>query len=185
MGNAEELRHHFVSHQGKKRLKLEVRRGFKSTPEEWQDQIFPNFSSQIREYIGEDTHSVIAGRFTTTCNVAQAVHEVTLMSAMKNYFSYSMRTLCGISKVTLLGSEDDWVQLHARAEALGSKMTPEFRSLWMPKLLPVLNQFVAAYRGDVHHGFWQSMVKMRHKTANGSGTHCLLATILKFKRSTK
>lgn len=175
--HAEELRHRFVSHEGKKRLLVEVDRDFVPTgnpetgksPEVWEELVFPNFSSQIRKYIGLETHEVIAGRFSTTTKVAQAVHEVTLMSAMKNYFSYGMATFCGISKVTLLGSEADWTELRVRAEALGSKMTKEFRDMWLPKLIPVLDQFVAAYQGDVHHGFWQSMVKMRHKTAHGSG----------------
>jgi len=167
--NAKELRHHFVSHQGKKRLEVKVAPGFGRTPEEWENVVFPNFSSQIRGYIGEDIHDAIAGSFTTTSDVARAAHEVTLMSAMKHYFSYGMETFCGISRITLLGTEADWVQLRDRAEALGNKMTAEVHNLWLPKLLPVLDQFVAAYKGDVHHGFWQSMVKMRHKDAFGSG----------------
>jgi len=173
--NSEELRHHFVAHKGKKRLVVNVNffpSGSPETgvpPETWEDTVFPDFSSQIRDYIGNETHEAIAGQFTTTTKVAQAAHEVTLMSAMKNYFSYGSRSMCGISKVTLLGSEADWTKLRARAEALGSRMTEEFRDLWLPKLLPVLDQFVAAYQGDVHHGFWQSMVKMRHKSAFGSG----------------
>ena len=32
----------------------------------------------------------------------------------------------------------------------------------MPFLLPVLDEFVESYRGQVNHGFWQSMVKLRH-----------------------
>ena len=135
--HAEELRHHFVSHEGKKRLFVEVGEDFLPTgdpatgksPEDWEDIVFPNFSSQIREYIGPETHEAIAGRFSTTTKVAQAAHEVTLMSAMKNYFSYGMSTMCGISKVTLLGSEADWTELRVRAEALGSKMTKEFRDM--------------------------------------------------------
>jgi len=173
--HAEELRHHFVAHEGKKRLLVEVNfgptgdPGTGSSPEVWEELVFPDFSSQIRGYIGAETHDTIAGRFSTTTKVAQAAHEVTLMSAMKNYFSYGMSTMCGISKVTLLGSEADWKELRVRAEALGSKMTKKFSDMWLPKLLPILDQFVAAYQGDVHHGFWQSMVKMRHKSAFGSG----------------
>jgi len=167
--NSEELREHFVCHEGKKALLVVVRPGFGKTPEEWQNKVFPSFSQQIREFIGGDTHDAIAGSFTTTSHVARAAHEVALMSAMKKYFDFGMATMCGISKITLLGTEADWVKLRDRTEALGSKMTAEFRDLWLPRLLPVLDQFVAAYKGDVHHGFWQSMVKMRHFTARGSG----------------
>ena len=41
--NSEELREHFVCHEGKKALLVEVLPGFGKTPEEWQNKVFPNF----------------------------------------------------------------------------------------------------------------------------------------------
>ena len=40
----------------------------------------------------------------------------------------------------MLGSEQDWVELRARAEDLGKIMTPEVASAWMPYLLPILDE---------------------------------------------
>ncbi|CAB9500082.1 expressed unknown protein [Seminavis robusta] len=178
--NAESLRKNFVQHEGKKRLLVETPANFAmsngqnpdtgASAQEWEALVFPNFSSQIEDYIGKTTHEAIAASFSTTTTTGKACHEITLMSAMKNYFSYGMRTMCGIPHITLLGTERDWVQLRARAEHLGSLMTEEFSEYWMPLLLPVLDEFVESYRGNVNHGFWQSVVKLRD-TGGGSGSH--------------
>ena len=40
----------------------------------------------------------------------------------------------------------------------------------MPCLLHVLDEFFSSYKGNVNHGFWQSMVKLR-ATIMGSGDH--------------
>ena len=181
--HAEELRHHFVAHEGKKRLVVVVDESFTpslgsrtfdtfdtaATPDRWEREVFPELSAQIKAHIGAETHAAVAGEFSTTTPAARAAHEIALMAAMKHYFSYGMVTKCGIPAVTLLGTREDWAGLRARAVALGDKMTPAFRKLWLPKLLPVLDQFVAAHGGEVHHGFWQSMVKMRHYHATSSG----------------
>mmetsp|Transcript_18420 Transcript_18420/g.53105 ORF Transcript_18420/g.53105 Transcript_18420/m.53105 type:complete len:196 (-) Transcript_18420:348-935(-) len=81
-----------------------------------------------------------------------------------------MRTLCGIPSVTLLGTEEDWAGLRTKAEALSNLMTPAFSTKWMACLLPILDEFVSSYKGEVNHGFWQSMVKLRH-TGGGSGSY--------------
>jgi hypothetical protein len=175
--HAEELRANFVEHDGKKRLLVMADHMVMSggggpdsgtRPEVWESTIFSSFSRQIKTYIGEKTHSAIAGDFSTTTPTSRAGHEITLMSAMKHYFSYGMSTLCGIPNVTLLGSEADWLAVRSRAEALGELMTPEFSATWMPVLLPVLNEFVASYQGRVNHGFWQSMVKLRYRGGSGA-----------------
>jgi len=180
--HAEELRENFVQHEGKKRLLVradhlvmgggDLDRG--SPPETWEASIFSDFSRQIKQHIGEKVHTIIAGGFTTTTNTARAAHEITLMSAMKNYFSYGMMTMCGIPYITLLGTEQDWATLRSRAEDLGNLMTPEIRNAWLPYLLPVLDEFVNSYKGNVNHGFWQSMVKLRD-TGGGSGSHSFIS----------
>jgi len=170
--NAEELRKNFVSHEGKKRIEIETPNSFQisyagnpdsgATAAEWETSVFSQFSAKIKSYIGEETHSALTADFSTTDASSQAASEIVLMAAMKNYFSFSMDTLCGIPEITLRGSEEDWAALRQRAEALGELMLPSYKDHWMPALLPVLDKFVESYRGQVDHGFWQSMVKLRH-----------------------
>lgn len=175
--NAEELRSMFVQHQGKKRLLVETPVTFQmssngnpdtgASAREWEGRIFPDFSQQIREHVGSKVHDSVTADFSTTSAPTKAAAEITLMAAMKNYFSYGMSTMCGIPKITLAGTEEDWVALRNRAEELGSLMTSKFSQYWMPLLLPVLDECVDSYKGNVNHGFWQSMVKLRN---NGMGS---------------
>eukprot|EP00551_Chaetoceros_affinis_P000882 CAMPEP_0203637664 /NCGR_PEP_ID=MMETSP0088-20131115/3926_1 /ASSEMBLY_ACC=CAM_ASM_001087 /TAXON_ID=426623 /ORGANISM="Chaetoceros affinis, Strain CCMP159" /LENGTH=548 /DNA_ID=CAMNT_0050492151 /DNA_START=9 /DNA_END=1652 /DNA_ORIENTATION=+ len=170
--HAEELRHKFVKHEGKKVLEIFTPATFQmsqmndpdsgATIKEWEDFVFPEFSKQIKNHIGEQTHSLLVEDFTTSTAASRASNEIVLMSTMKNYFSYKMRTRCGIPNITLLGTEEDWVSLRNRTEALGKLMKEDFTLYWMPLVLPILDEFVASYRGNVNHGFWQSMVKLRN-----------------------
>jgi len=177
--HAEALRHHFVDFEGKQRLVVvadQLVMG-KSGSAAWEAGVFPQFSAQIKKAVGEEAHAdlICGGGFSTTTAAARACHEVVLMSTLQSYFSYGMMTLCGIPKITLRGTRADWAALRARAESLAAKMTPEFAASWArPCLLPVLDQFVAAYDGDVNHGFWQSMVKLRH-TGGGSGSYSFVS----------
>lgn len=174
--NAEALRSKFVAHQGKQVLRVRVDHFVLGgmPPSAWEADVFPDFSLQIREHIGEENHAVIAGSFSTTTPAAQAAHEITRMAAMKNYFSYKMRTMCGIPWIQLQGTEQDWVSLRERAAKVGQLMLPEFGSAWMKALLPVLDEFIAAFRGQVNHTFWQSMVK-RVKHGSGSGSYTTIS----------
>jgi hypothetical protein len=170
--HSEELRSKFVQHEGKKPLLVKTPDSFtmseNSDPDsgasaaDWERCVFAQFSLQIRQHIGTETHDAITSDFSTTTPASRAATEITLMSAMKNYFSYGMCTTCGIPNITLRGTEEDWVALRKRTEELGNLMTDDFSSYWMPVLLPVLDEFVHSYRGEVNHGFWQSMVKLRN-----------------------
>jgi hypothetical protein len=104
----------------------------------------------------------------------RAASEVTLMSSMSKYFSYSMMTCCGIPEVTLKGTLEDWKSLRAKADAIGELMLPEFKALWLPVLLPVLDEFVHAYEGRVNHEFWQSCCK-RYQHGQGSGSYSTIS----------
>eukprot|EP01123_Difflugia_compressa_P000194 TRINITY_DN102_c0_g1_i2.p1 TRINITY_DN102_c0_g1~~TRINITY_DN102_c0_g1_i2.p1 ORF type:complete len:438 (-),score=70.35 TRINITY_DN102_c0_g1_i2:315-1550(-) len=168
--NAEALRKNFVQHEGKKALIVDVSFGPGQTqPEDWERSVFPSFSRQIREHIGEHTHSIIAGSFSTTTITDKAAHEITLMAAMKQYFSYYGRTDCGIPFIELHGTEKDWIDVRDRAKQLSSLMISEEGERWMSYLGPVLDEFVASYQGNVNHHFWQGMVKkIRHGYGSGS-----------------
>ncbi len=166
--NAEALRSRFVSHQGKKRLLIRVDLvPGQSSAEEWERQVFPDFSNQIKEHIGTETHQMIANGFSTTRVSDQSSFEITLMAAMKHYFSYGMITMCGIPWIELQGTLQDWESLRMRATKMWGEFMPEYAEL----LIPVLDQFVEAYQGNVDHLFWQSMVKsIEHGVGSGSST---------------
>ena len=109
-----------------------------------------------------ETHSILTENYSTTTPASNAANEITLMSSMKNYFEFKMLTRCGIPEISLFGTEEDWVSLRNRTEALGKLVKEDLASYWMPLILPILDEFIESYRGNMNHSFWQSMVKLRN-----------------------
>jgi hypothetical protein len=53
-------------------------------------------------------------------------------------------------------------------------MKKDFAHHWMPLLLPILDQFVESYRGNVNDSFWQFMVKLQN-SGGGSGSYSFIS----------
>src|SRR5207237_8766312 len=88
---------------------------------------------------------------------------------IQSYCAYSVCSLCGIRTITLLGTPDDWRSIRLRAATLA-----EFGlGWWVTELLPILDQFVAASRGQVDRAFWQSFYKLEDE----SGGPCVTGWI--------
>ena len=162
--NAEKLRKRFVSHEGKKEIILRRDSFVKGSPNnDWQG-CFNEFSDKIAEHIGKK-RDLIVGDFSTTGLVERAVADLTLMDGMKSYFKYGVMTLCGIPRVTLTGTVEDWRSIRTRAENLS-----EFEcDWWIKSLVPVLDQFVAAAEGNPDIKFWDTLYK---QDGGSGGPHC-------------
>jgi len=159
--NAETLRARFVGHEGKKLLEVELpgfERGDRTNP--W-GMGLSAFSEAIAQNIGPKQRNLVVGNFSTTGPVELAASEIVLMGAMKEFFDYQGTTMCGIPEITLLGTTADWQSIRDRAAAMGEYGL----EWWMPSLLPVLDQFLAASKGSVDTAFWRGM----YKTDDGSG----------------
>eukprot|EP00797_Seminavis_robusta_P000313 Sro101_g051640.2 (184) ;mRNA; f:63006-63557 len=88
-----------------------------------------------------------------------------------------MVTACGIPQVRLEGTRDDWVALRENAAKLAKWMMPNHPQgeLWINDIvLPILDELVKSYDGNVNYCFWQTMVKFR-TTGVGSGTYEFLS----------
>jgi len=154
--NAEKYREKFVKHEGKATIAI-YRPDFEvGNPNNDWPSCFGDFSTQIREHIGDANHKRFIADFSTTGPVARTVSEVVLMDVVQSYFEYVVFTDCGIPSITLEGTTADWQKL--RDHAAGLK---EYGDLdwWIDEILPILDQFVAASAGKVDTAFWNSMYK--------------------------
>ena len=153
--NAEQLRKHFVSHEGKATISVRRDDFVKGSQNPW-EEVFPEFTGQIKDYIGSESHDCILPKFSTTGPVEKAVCEIVLMESMKSYFDFVVQTSCGIPEITLEGTTSDWQLIRNNAAKL-AKYDLEW---WIPHLLPVLDQFVAASSGNVNKKFWSDLYKL-------------------------
>lgn len=161
--NVEQLRHHFVRHEGK--LQIIVRRDdfIKGSPENPWPEVFAKFSAAIHEHIS-DAHGLIVADFSTTGPVERAASEVVLLDAMQAFFSYEVHTLCGIPSIVLEGTAEDWQKIASRAREF-SRFDLDW---WIEPLQPILDEFVAAAEGNANRKFWESIYKWQGPKGSGS-----------------
>jgi Domain of unknown function (DUF4419) len=170
--HAKELRSHFVEHQGK--LRIIVRRDdfCKGNPNNDWSKVFTEFSSSIRQHIGDTTHDLLVPTFSTTGIVEKAASEIVLLDAMQSYFEYEVNSRCGIPQIQLEGTLADWQLLLERTKQLA-----QFKlGWWFDALTPILEQFIMAMDGKPDRAFWRSIYKYNE----GSGGTTITGWITAF-----
>lgn len=169
--HSEALRPKFVKHQGKARLSVQRDDFVKGSPENPWGEVFPEFTRQIREHVGDITHDFFVASFSTTGKVEKAGYEVVLMDAMQSYFSYEVQTRCGIPAITLEGTPEDWHTLLERVQMLS-----HFNLGWWLKILePILQQFLDAAEGHPDLSFWRSIYKLKSQSGGDTITGWITA----------
>ncbi|KDR78614.1 hypothetical protein GALMADRAFT_244066 [Galerina marginata CBS 339.88] len=161
--HAEDLRNHFVAHEGKKNYV-----DFGDIARQMADLIHENV-------VDKDLKDWILPDFTTTSHSDIVVCAVMMMATLKAYFSCGGRLCCGIPSVTLEGEKSDWEKLLARVDKLNA-FGPE-PTMWASLLRPILRRFVSAFDGEPDLDFWG---KVCHFYYGGSGPTWLSGWITAF-----
>jgi hypothetical protein len=149
--NAETLRGRLVRHQGRRDLVAKITA---LTLAEFAYGI-AGLSSQIREATDPVLHETLVCDFSTTTPAIRTASEVALMDTFSSYFSYAMMCVCGIPKIAIEGSLDDWQRIRARVEVLETYGL----EWWVSRLRPILDEFVLAASGHPTREFWKAIYK--------------------------
>lgn len=161
VARAETLRSHIVAHTGRNVIAVRRDDFAKGSPDNAWPEVFAAMSSEVAAQTGE-LHGLVVADFSTTDATARAASEIALLSAAQPYFAYEFHSLCGIPKITLAGTTEDWLCLVRRAERLARYDA----DTWITALVPVLQQFVEAHEGRVDVEFWRSLYK-RNDSSGG------------------
>ncbi|XP_077992473.1 uncharacterized protein LOC144446555 isoform X2 [Glandiceps talaboti] len=153
--HTKKLRKKFVRHDGKKEIKVRRDDFVKGSATNPWPEVFTEFSGKIKDEIGEKTYSLITPDFTTTGPLEKAVTDIVLMEAMKSFFDYKLFSLCGIPSITLEGTTEDWMAIRDKT----AQLKQYDLKWWTDTLLPVLDQFVSASKGEVNRSFWSNIYK--------------------------
>ncbi len=144
------MRHTFVEHEGKKEIKVVAGGNIYSA--DWNDLI-DQFPEGIERNTKGDVRSWLEPNFSTTTPTARTVGQVVLMAAMKKYFGYMIYIACGLRKVTLEGTLQDWQYLRTKASRLKDLGVGNLTH-WAGLLDVVLAHFVKASSGHPDRDFW-------------------------------
>eukprot|EP00026_Physarum_polycephalum_P008912 Phypoly_transcript_09017.p1 GENE.Phypoly_transcript_09017~~Phypoly_transcript_09017.p1 ORF type:complete len:353 (+),score=58.03 Phypoly_transcript_09017:117-1175(+) len=171
--NAEKFRNFFVSHEGKVELKVFgsgtlYTADYARFIDKLADEIDKNTKGDIGEFLECD--------FSTSTPVSKIVSKIVLMASMKEYFSYSCAMGCGLPKVTLMGNVGDWEKIRSRAHKL-REFNDATLSAWSELLVDVLDNFVAAFSGQVDTDFWN---RIAYGIGGGSGFPTIMGWLLVF-----
>ena len=166
----EKLRNSYVNFENKETIKI-TRYGMTpetATKEDWQD-ILNEFIQKIKKYIGENIISTLESNFSTTSKVSLTTSQVTIMSAMKNYFTYEVvMEGCGISSITLEGNLEDWQKIKSKLEFFSKK---EMCLLWWIKhLIPIIDKIIMTKKyydknktiNEEIRNFWKDMIRFKY-----------------------
>jgi Domain of unknown function (DUF4419) len=105
--------------------------------------------------------------------VERAASEVVLLDTLHAYFSYEVRTVCGIPTITLEGTPEDWRSIARRVRAFSAFDL----NWWIDPVLGICEQFVRASEGTVDPDFWNSIYKWQGP--DGSGDAYVTGWVLK------
>ncbi|MFT3699041.1 MAG: DUF4419 domain-containing protein [Kofleriaceae bacterium] len=148
--NAEKLRKRFVQHEGKVKLVVDRPDFLLGQTNPW-PEAFAAFSDQVAGHVGKLRDLVVAD-FSTTGPVERAATEVLVMDTFQAYFEYEMRCGCGLPRITVTGTPDDWRSIKKRAQHLSEYGLES----WIDTLVPVIDRIIATVEGADETAFWQS-----------------------------
>ena len=153
--NPEGFRGYLVNHDGKETLII------RTTPDTPTAQKVEQFAALIDMETKGDLAKLMTCNFSTSGMMERMVSQITLMEAVKPYFEFmEMMAGCGIPRVTLEGTPDDWKLLRKKTHELGKYGV----KAWTDRLDPILAEFVAASEGKPNQDFWWDMaIKGRPK----------------------
>ncbi len=79
-------------------------------------------------------------------------------------------TCCGIPKLKLLGSREDWKLLLERTKQLAKYEL----KWWIDYLLPILEKFLSVFDGEIDANFWNCSYKINRFGGPGSGSYSVV-----------
>ncbi len=116
------------------------------------------FTDEIQKNSNESIVKWILPDFSTTTEVDKMVGKLVLMGTVKKFFEYGCGAVscCGISKVTLEGTLDDWIKLKQKVNRFYEFDSPDLVN-WGKVLSHVLDNYILLYKGTPDLDFWQQM----------------------------
>lgn len=133
-------------------------------------KVMPEFEKKISENLGSSFPVFLCNPFSTTTQTTDIVQKIILMDTCKQYFDYSVATMCGIAYVDRRGTKQDWQSIVSRLntmKVLFSDYEDKFFLEWLTKLIGVMQRIVGTF--DKEDGLlWESMYKYQSQSGGCS-----------------
>lgn len=152
--NPEQYRKSIVDHDGKRKIEI-YRDDFAppGLPNNWNDTI-PEFEEKIKELVNPDLDALFV-KFDHSTEMERICVGGAIMSSFGSYFSYVVKTRCGIPEIKLYGSPRDWENLRVAVRKI-IDLTKIDNQKWKAACYEMLDEFVNASKGNASVEWWKS-----------------------------
>ncbi|CAG8598520.1 9655_t:CDS:2 [Funneliformis caledonium] len=161
--NAEKFRYYFVNHEGKKEISISVddilTHNFSRIEGDWPEAVNRLVVKTDQAVEKMDIKSLLECDFSTTTKNSLTASRIVLLDMVKAYFSYKMHFCCGIPKVTLEGTLEDWEKVQEKVIQL-RRLNLDL-DFWLDRLEPVICKLIETYKGEVDEVFWSMIASQR------------------------
>jgi len=169
-GNKEPVRHFFVDHQGKKPIEVILPGRLDNVDYSW---LFDQFSKGIRSNIKTPGYvDLMEADFSTTGPNQLIASQIMVMSSVQKYFSYGIRTLCGIPGVEMKGTEQDWIKMIANTKNLEELLAPILKHIgleeWFRKTIAMLWKLLDTFKGNPDTDWWSHILSFNKRYGSGA-----------------
>ena len=106
-------------------------------------------------------------KFTTDNDQDELVNCLISMAAMKNVFNYYGFTACGIRKIVIEGTAEDWNKIKSKLGEYYNNYKKENVSEWLLRCVNFVEEILKAINGNANMDFWLSLY--RFDQTHGSG----------------
>lgn len=167
--NAEELRKYLVTYEDKQQLAVTMHDYDYGKLYDW-TKIFDQFTELIKTDVNPEIYAVVKDEFSCSTSLSRACADVALMDCMKSFCVYYGSCCdCGIVRVTLDGTPEDWKILRDkvyRLETLSGTDDKLKLGWWLSALIPVINKICdAGINHTIDTDFWSKI----YNFTSGSG----------------
>ncbi|CAF1252400.1 unnamed protein product [Adineta steineri] len=165
---AEQLRRLFVDHDNRKQLTV-IQIGMMEP--DW-DDFLERMRVEISKNIKNNVIDMLTSNFSTTNKLESLLSCATIMDTFQKYFEYECYvTKCGIRNVHFMGTLDDWKLLRRKTQELKKFTTSDRNNFetYINAVLPVLDQFIETYQGNIDSEFWNKIMDIEHVGGGRSG----------------
>ncbi|RIB26887.1 hypothetical protein C2G38_1896745, partial [Gigaspora rosea] len=163
--NDGKFRRNFVKHEGQETVSIVGDDILSFNPNE--NTLEGNWPEAVNRLVREtdkrvekiDLAQFLECDFSTTTSSSLTASRIVLLDMVKAYFKYNIGFCCGIPKVTLEGTLEDWTKLQEKVIKLRNlNLELDF---WLDRLEPVIWKLVYTYRGEIDEDFWSKIINMQ------------------------
>jgi len=155
------IRDFFVDHEGKKELRVELGQSLYTADYTW---FFQQMTNQVDENIKKKEYvRTMRSDFSTSTPEHQIATNIAIMSSVQEFFQFIGGIACGIPRVEMLGSLEDWQKLRNKFQDLSDLLQPikadiGLNGTWWQSADTVFEKLLDTYQGNPDKEWWKRII---------------------------